>query len=305
MLAFTWNLRGKEKALESACKYLAAKGTAIACFQEMPQKATVDQVRGWSGDALAAITPLTDQRVVMLASRDIGIEKRAVTFIPGMLRAAAERMVGVAVNAPKIGLMQVVGVHFPDLRNAPKGWPRERIVASLSEDMRLFWNGGHLIVLGDFNAHPFDREIALRTSLWATRDKIELEDERDPIPERYDFGLDIFHRGETYASRDKLAAVKSFQKLRPLYNPMWRWLPERDAHPRGTYYRKDDDSVVTWQCLDQILVSPSLAGRIERIEILDRLGDEVLVEANRVRMNDEYGDHLPVELALQTEEVRA
>lgn len=54
----------------------------------------------------------------------------------------------------------------------------------------------------------------------------------------------------------------------------------------------------------QILVSPCLANRIERVEILDRLGDEVLVESNRVKMNDEYGDHLPVELALSTEEVR-
>lgn len=249
MLLFTWNLRGEEKALESACKYLVTKDTAVACFQEMPKKATLDQIREWSGDALAALTPLIDQRVVMLASRDVGTVRGPVTFTPGMLRDAAERMVGVEVNAPEIGLIQVVGVHFPDLRNQPKGWPRERIIASMSEQMRLFWNGGPLVMLGDFNAHPFDREIALRTSLWATRDKIDLDEERNPIPERDDFGMAIFHHGKTYASRDDLVDVKSFQKLRPLYNPMWRWLPERDAHPRGTYYRKDDDSVVTWQCL--------------------------------------------------------
>ncbi|WP_437279368.1 endonuclease/exonuclease/phosphatase family protein [Sorangium sp. So ce375] len=305
MLTFTWNLRGKDKALEIACKYLAAKGTVVACFQEMPERTTEDQIRGWSGDALAALTPLTDQRVVMLASRDVVSENRAITFIPGVQRAAAERMVGVDVKAPRLGLIQMVGVHLPDLRNLPRDWPRERIVASLSDQMRLFWNGGPLVVLGDFNAHPFDREIALRTSLWATRDKIDLNDERDPIPARDDFGMDIFHQGERYASRADLAGVKSFQKLRPLYNPMWRWLPERGAHPRGTYYRKDDDSVVTWQCLDQILVSPDLASRIERLEILDRLGDEVLVEANRMTMNGEYGDHLPVELALKNEEVPA
>jgi hypothetical protein len=92
--------------------------------------------------------------------------------------------------------------------------------------------------------------------------------------------------------------VRTFKKVKPLYNPMWRWLPEREAHPRGTYYRKHDDSVVTWQCLDQVLVSPDLASLIERVDILPRMNRATLIEADKVKMNEDYGDHLPVELTL-------
>lgn len=299
MLAFTWNLRGKSKSLELACRYLATKGACVVCLQEMPADATEAQIKQWGGDALAALTPLIDQRVVMLASRDIRRRGQAVIFVPGWQRDAAERMVGVQVKAPSLGAVQVVGVHFPDLRNLPKGWPRERIVATLAEQLRMFWAQGPLILLGDFNAHPFDREIAMRTALWATRDKFELGDERDPIPERDDFGLRIFHQGRSYKDRDALAKTKSFQKLRPLYNPMWRWLPEQEQHPRGTFYRKHDDAVVSWQCLDQIMVSPDLANRIARVTILDQLLGQMLVEPTRVTMSGDYGDHLPVELELR------
>jgi endonuclease/exonuclease/phosphatase family metal-dependent hydrolase len=299
ILAFTWNLRGKEKSLKLACEYLAGKGTCIACFQEAPARLKEQHILTWSRGALVPLTPLNgDQRVLLVVSRDIQLQAAPVVFIPGVLREAAERMVGATVSAPGFSALQLVGVHFPDLRNLPRDWPRERIVGSLSDEMRQFWTGGPLIMLGDFNAHPFDREIALRTTLWATRDAAELGDERDPVPAKDDFGMGIYHRGATYPSRDALAAVRTFQKLRPLYNPMWRWLPERAAHPRGTFYRKHDDSVVSWQCLDQVLVSPDLAGCIDRVDILARMNAATLIEADKVRMNDDYGDHLPVELAL-------
>ena len=264
----------------------------------MPADATEAQIKQWSGDALVVLTPLFEQRIVLLASRDVRRTGKAVTFIPGWVRATAERMVGVQVKAPSLGALQVVGAHFPDLRNEPKGGSREGIVAMLAQELRMFWTQGPLILLGDFNAHPFDREIATRTALWATRDKCELDDERDPIPERQDFGMSIFHQGRPYKGRAALAKTKSFQKLRPLYNPMWRWLSEQDQHPRGTFYRKHDDSVVSWQCLDQIMVSPDLAERIVRVTILDRLLGQMLVEPNRVAISSDYGDHLPVELEL-------
>jgi exonuclease III len=298
MLAFTWNLRGKIKSLELACHYLATKGTCVVCLQEMPQDASEAQIEQWSSGALVVLTPLVDQRVVMLTSRDIRRKGKAVIFVPGWVRNAAERMVGVQVKAPSLGALQVVGVHFPDLRNEPKGWPRERIVATLAEQLRMFWTQGPLILLGDFNAHPFDREIAMRTALWATRDKFELGDERDPIPGQPNLGMPIFHHGKTYKDRAALAKTKSFQTLRPLYNPMWRWLSEQAQHPHGTFYRKHDDAVVSWQCLDQIMVSPDLADRIARVTILERLLGEVLIEPNRAAMNGDYGDHLPVELEL-------
>lgn len=66
--------------------------------------------------------------------------------------------------------------------------------------------------------------------------------------------------------------------------------------------RKDDHSVVNWQCLDQILVSPDLAEQIDAVNILDRLGDTVLLAPERASMDDAYGDHLPVELTLKDEE---
>lgn len=301
MLAFTWNLRGKEKSLKLACEYLAGKGTCIACFQETPDRASEQRIRDWSGGSLVPLTPMgPDQRVLLLVSRDVQLKVSPVVFIPGMLRDAAERMVGTTVSAPGFASLQLIGVHFPDLRNLPRDWPRERIVGSLSDEMRQFWTGGPLIVLGDFNAHPFDREIAMRTALWATRDKAELAHERDPVPVKDDFGMDIYHRGVTYPNRGALAGVSTFRKLKPLYNPMWRWLSERAAHPRGTYYRKHDDSVVTWQCLDQVLVSPDLADRIERVDILGRMDQVTLIEPDMVKMNDDYGDHLPVELTLNS-----
>ncbi|HSN99824.1 MAG TPA: hypothetical protein VLS89_16120, partial [Candidatus Nanopelagicales bacterium] len=151
----------------------------------------------------------------------------------------------------------------------------------------------------DFNAHPFDEEIALRTCLWATREKAELGDERDLIPPGFEPAMDVVHQGVRHAAQGSLGGVETLRRIKPLYNPMWRWLPERDGHPRGTYYRKHDDSVVTWQCTDQILVSPDLAPRIDRIDILDRMGAEVLVQPDRVMMNKSYGDHLPVELTLE------
>lgn len=167
----------------------------------------------------------------------------------------------------------------------------------LAIQMRLFWKEGPLIVLGDFNSHPFDEALALRTALWATRDKAELEDERDPLPDGR-VGIDFYHMGQRYQDSEALSTVQTLRPFRPLYNPMWRWLVERDTHPRGTYYRKHDDAIVTWQCIDQILVSADLARRVERVDILARIGTTTLIGADRVSMDATYGDHLPVELTL-------
>jgi hypothetical protein len=102
-----------------------------------------------------------------------------------------------------------------------------------------------------------------------------------------------------------LKMARSASQRALLYNPMWKMMPERSRHPRGTCVHRDDHSIVGWHCYDQIIVSTHLAERANAVRVLCKLGDAWLMTARHKDPSDtNYSDHLPVELVLPIDGVR-
>ena len=136
-----------------------------------------------------------------------------------------------------------------------------------------FWrNDRPLVMLGDFNADPYDAEVSARNGMFAVRDSAE-------------------------TVRD-WESVLVAGPMRPLYNPMWHLLPESGTRPGGTYLLNSQDRGIRWRLCDQILVSRDLVSRIDGLpEILPKLSTTRLTTKDG-NPQTSISDHLPVQLRI-------
>lgn len=81
------------------------------------------------------------------------------------------------------------------------------------------------------------------------------------------------------------------------YNPMWHCLGERDGSTPGTYYYDSGEHVTYyWHMFDQVIVRPELVDRLrlDRIEIVERIGAVSLLDAKGLPDRAIASDHLPL-----------
>lgn len=203
-----------------------------------------------------------------------------------------DRYVGCTFQSKGGRRLSLAAVHFPDARY-DQGDGQRKTAIDLRNDMEAFEaeflsrNGSAAvlpasILIGDFNASPFDAGIAGFYGLNASG-------HRDIVTK---------HGARTLGGKT----------TRFLYNPMWRFL----GHPvtPGTYYNRLAAPVCyDWYLLDQVIVSPELADMIgeDSIQILDwdapqGIGGKSLMEAETAqrpaRPDAEISDHLPIVLRL-------
>lgn len=278
MLLFTWNLNRGETAFELALSYLAASGEPfLAAFQELPEAA-----------ASTALARKATSRLVQDRARCIGVIGSETTpgrvglFSSPDVRAHAPiadrqaRMAIASVRDLQSGL-KVIGVHAVDRRNVPAEDARVAHAMLLRQGIEGSWKPGcPLIVMGDFNADPYDREICSRLGIFAIRDSREMN--RDWASPMVGYG----------------------ERMRPLYNPAWHLLPESNTRPGGTFLFNSNDRGIRWRICDQILVSRELMMSIEgHPEILAKIGGEKLVSEEGAPNESRISDHLPLQMRVQ------
>ena len=158
--------------------------------------------------------------------------------------------------------------HLPDRRNNPTPEKRCRILRSLVAEARALENVHdctNSIVIGDLNANPFDPELTSLDTLNATLF-------RDVIA--------------------RLGKRTSYGRECPLmYNPVLDSLRD-DPDNNGSYYVIDGTPPIYWHCLDQVVVSASLAGRVISMRYLREIGGESIVGNAGPRRD--VSDHLPL-----------
>ena len=121
------------------------------------------------------------------------------------------------------------------------------------------------IVMGDFNANPYDKEMLLPNAFNAMLFKgiVRNKDTRKWCGDEYPF----------------------------LYNPTIHWLSE-ESENYGSFYYSGDCTSPVWNCYDQALVSPDLMDCINSYSYLKKIGEVDLIA--KVRPNSNISDHLPL-----------
>jgi hypothetical protein len=164
-------------------------------------------------------------------------------------------------------------VHGPDKRNnslEKQGLFMQQVVAALSYCERKI---GHdrSIVLGDFNANPFEPPV---TSV---------------------FGMNAVVSQAIAQGGPRLIRKRSYPYF---YNPMWNLLgdPGRGSAPGTYYYRGSDTNELYWHMLDQVVIRPTLLKRfdVSNLDIITAVGTRQLTRANGTPDSARFSDHLPV-----------
>jgi hypothetical protein len=276
MLLFTWNLNCSAVAFELALSYLAASGERfLATFQELPTVATSTSL------ATKAVFKLVQDRVrCMGVVGSMTTPGRVGLFSSPDLRASVSdvhaRMAVASIDGTRRGLT-LIGLHAVDRRNSATEYSRGVHGVLLRQGIDAAWKPGDpLIVMGDFNADPYDPEISSRSGIFAIRDSKEMaEDWSSPL-----------------AGAGNL--------LRPLHNPTWHLLPESTLRPGGTYLFNSVDRGIRWRICDQILMSRELVPSVRGLpEILAKMGNEELLTKKGSPNKRHMSDHLPLQLRIQ------
>jgi len=163
----------------------------------------------------------------------------------------------------------LAAIHLEDRRNCSTT-RRINTIQSLVADIKKaeeFLNCRNTLVIGDFNAGPYDEELLSNLAFNAILFK------------------KVFER----------KTARSSKRNKAFYNPVLHYLSE-NTEMYGSYYY-EGDATPFWYCLDQVLVSESLANCIYHMEYVKKVNmNELLKNATP---NKKISDHLPLLVNLQ------
>lgn len=283
ILFFTWNVNHNLDAMKLACEHLARAGSCVAAFQEAPD-VDAATVAAWSGGNLSLLdaTASGATKVIFIASADLSLDPTGRRHQLAPTLDANCRLEGLTLLSGAGTRFQVLGVHGLDRVNYRSAEDRVTAGGLLRRVIDSFWTGDPLVVLGDLQSNPFDREITHRTGLHALRKK-------------------DFPDGE-------LNIPQTNVPVKPLYNPMWPLLLDEAGGAKGTYHFRGATDLF-WHCIDQIIVSLDLAPHLGKPEILTALQDAAragqdLVTAHGLPNDKKYSDHLPVQMTVNIDQVK-
>lgn len=161
----------------------------------------------------------------------------------------------------------LAGIHLPS-RTHYKAADRLEHIKDLKIDIarleREFENS-NVIIIGDFNASPFDIELVQKTGFNAVLFK------------------ELLRRNEIVKHGNK--------QYRRFYNPMLRAFSE-DNRDYGSYYYDSEIDTIYWYSLDQVIVRKALMDNITSVRYCKNIGDMCLM--NEVKPKESISDHLPL-----------
>lgn len=278
-IALTWNVKGEHqfnnestvkrdkrvlRALSALAKHLSSFDRWVATLVEPPRNLASLFSSCSSGPFTEG--PTLENRIAVLASSNVKFADPLETICtrPGMRK----RSMSFYVESLLSKRVLVAAVHFPSALDRKKEESRASDLESLCQAIRSRWNGiEDFIVMGDFNANPWQSEIGSPRGIWAIRDRTHLN----------------------------TRATSIHDQLPPLYNPIWRYLGEAKAPPHGTYdFGRFAENATHWHWLDQILVSQGLADAAQSSVQIHTHLDAQPVADQAGRPSSDFSDHLPV-----------
>lgn len=134
------------------------------------------------------------------------------------------------------------------------------------------------IIIGDFNANPFENYVIGACSLHG-------------IPYK-----------EEVAKESRIVQGKEYKMF---YNPMWRFFGSQSP-PYGTYYYNSSSTDnYFWNTFDQIIFRPALipAFAEDSLKIITSINNKSLL-VNNYKPNKKISDHLPIIFNIQEEKIR-
>lgn len=122
------------------------------------------------------------------------------------------------------------------------------------------------VIMGDFNANPYDKELLLPSAFNAMlfKDLLKMRASRTWGGKSYPF----------------------------MYNPTIHWLSENTKTYGSHYHLSGDGTGPIWNCYDQALVSPALMDSARCYSYLKKIGGVDLFA--EIRPRREISDHLPL-----------
>lgn len=162
----------------------------------------------------------------------------------------------------------IAAAHLVDRMSSADPEPRLMDIRKMMDVVHGYENElsiNKTVLMGDFNANPYDRELILPNA----------------------FNVTLF-KGIV---RNKTTRIWRDVEYPFLYNLTIHWLSE-ESENYGSFYYSGDCTSPIWNCYDQTLVSPELMDCINSYSYLKRIGHTDLIA--KVRPNRKISDHLPL-----------
>lgn len=168
----------------------------------------------------------------------------------------------------------IVGVHltaFPQNKERRKLEARNLVNEVKQVEQAL--DHTNTVLIGDFNANPFDTEMILKDGLNAVLFKsVIVENEFSKVDGK---------------------------KNRRFYNPMLHYISESKAHYGSIYHAGDLDDLY-WNSYDQVLVRKSLIELLVDVRYLKQVRGRSLLK--RLKPSSDISDHLPLIVSIKETE---
>lgn len=161
----------------------------------------------------------------------------------------------------------IAGVHLQD-RHSTDTAVRIETIGRLMNDIKNLEQSSkcnNTIVIGDFNANPYDDELLQMNAFHAV-----------PFKE-------VIRRSETR----RIDGVS----YRRLYNPVIHFLSE-DEQNYGSFYYSQGSKTPVWHCLDHVLLGKSLIDAVYSLRYIKKIGKISLLK--QVKPDPSISDHLPL-----------
>jgi hypothetical protein len=185
-----------------------------------------------------------------------------------------------SVNVRGLPSLILVVVHGKDRHSTRETAKRKKYLHKLRRDIEMTEaREGHTrtLLIGDFNANPFDEEMESAEGLHALNcDQIA---------------------GQRYRTIEG-------EDHRIFYNPMWKLYGNSSSTPASYYLNNADLHAPHWHMLDQVIYRPSLSEDylVTRIELVKQAGELSLLNRHG-QPAKMYSDHLPVFCRLEKRDV--
>lgn len=161
----------------------------------------------------------------------------------------------------------IAGIHLPSNPTANEEH-RKNVIRDLVQDiiqLEKEQNNSNTIVIGDFNANPFDSELIQKDAFNAVLYKQLIEQHEYCVFEK--------------------------KRYRRFYNPMVNYITEEPKN-YGSYYRAAGISSLYWFCYDQVIVRKQLVSSIVDVRYFTEINRRSLIK--KTSLDEKISDHLPL-----------
>lgn len=162
----------------------------------------------------------------------------------------------------------IVGLHLPSNMHS-KADDRKEEISYIIDDVKneeKKQKTSKTLIIGDFNANPFDSELILKNMFNAVLYK------------------EIIRKQEVVTHKRR--------KYKRFYNPMINYITEVNQH-YGTYYYANGIDALNWNCYDQVLVRKELIDNLSDVRFCKSIDKCNLITKNGMP-NKRISDHLPL-----------